>query len=117
LAPYYTFSLYGSLILLPFLFLPVRYFKTWLLKIASWFMPLAYVLVVSESPHDGGVLAIGREGVVVLAALVLANLTVVFLIYTYAQTHDRYKQIAGFWYFLLLGLTLFASTYLAPHLL
>ncbi len=115
--PLHAFSIYAGLILTPFLFLPIKYFKAWLLKIASWSIPIATIMVLGESPHDGGVLAIGREGMVVLSSLVIANLTLVFVLYMYAQETDKYKHIAGFWYFLLLSVSLYLSTYLVPYLM
>jgi hypothetical protein len=110
--PIKVFSFSASLLLLPFLFLPIRYFKSWVLKILSWFLPITMVLVLSESPHGGSVLQIGRDGMVKLMAVVLANLTLVFALYEYAKDHVRWSKIAGFWYLLLLGVTLFVSTQL-----
>lgn len=113
--PLQAFSLYTPIILLPFLFLSTRYFRSWALKIASWSIPLAFLFVLSESPTGGGMLAFGRELAVSISALIIANFTIVFILYSYAKNHERYKKIAGAWYFVLLGVMLFVTTRLASY--
>lgn len=109
LAPIYNLSLYLPILLLPFLVLPVHYFRSWLLKIASWTFPVALILILSESPHNSSILALGRDGMVILMFYVIANLTFVFLLYTYAKNHEKYKKFSGYWFFLLLSVTLYLS--------
>ena len=74
------------LIFTSFIFLPTHYFKKWLIWIASWALPISFLLIAQESPYStGGFLQMaGRPFIAEMTGYIVFGLSVLFIVIYFA---------------------------------
>ena len=96
LDPLYLSLQYLVYLLATLLVLPPRYFHRWLLYVASWGLPLLFILVGSSSPYSSGIMT-GRAFDAQLGTILFVGFsavaTVGFIIYDFWQWYRSDKTL------------------------
>lgn len=88
--PVLWFGIPASVISIFFLFFPQALFMTWLKKIASWYLPILFILTVTTPVNSGHVMSVDRSQVVFAGMIILALITLVFVGFKfYREPSDR----------------------------
>ncbi len=79
--PISTFTLWCTVLLVLFLSFPTRFFKRWLLYIASWYVPLTiYFAWAWFDPLPGSIINFSRTEAIAVAMSGLIAITLVYLL-------------------------------------
>lgn len=78
--PMMAFNLPLLMTLLFLLIFKVRVFELWLKYIASWFIPVAILVIASISVYSSGILSVGRGEAAFQLMVLLGVITVIFAI-------------------------------------
>lgn len=62
-------------------FLPTKFFKNWLLYIASWYIPLSILYVSTISVYGGSIMSVDRSTAVVWLGSLLVLITILSVLY------------------------------------
>ena len=95
LDPLYLFLQYFIYLLVVFLVLPARYFRRWLLYIASWGLPVLFILAATSSVRSSGIMT-GRAVDVQIATIIFiffsAGTVLTFALYDLWQWYRLSKK-------------------------
>lgn len=88
LYPLYIASKYFIYIPLVLIFLPAKYFKRWLLYVASWSIPFTFLAISQTSTYSSGIMS-GRDFDAFFASIILVVISAISIILFLA--FDIYK--------------------------
>ena len=69
-------------------FFPSHYFKSWLIKIASWGLPLSLVLAASIDPRSSSLINPSRTEAVQILGVIFGIVTLLFVVWHYKKTRQ-----------------------------
>ncbi len=79
LKPGIVFALAAFLFAAFFLFFPATLFMSWLKKIASWYLPVLFIVTVTTPVNSGHIMSVDRSQVVFAGMIILGIITLVYV--------------------------------------
>lgn len=77
--PAFWFGISASVISIFFLFFPAALFMSWLKRIASWYLPILFIITVTTPVNSGHIMSVDRSQVVFAGMVILGLITLVFV--------------------------------------
>lgn len=78
--PLIWFGITASILSSVFLFFPEAVFKSWLKKIASWYLAVLFIITATTPVYSSNILSVDRSQVVFIGMILLGLITLVYII-------------------------------------